>query len=504
MRASALFAYLLTGVNVAVGAASHPRDNIRSNGTVSHNCQQACAQLSEAFGSALHYGDTDNFTIWDAKQQEVHPACRVEPSDASDVAKILEILLSNWCYFSVKGGGHSRNPGDSNSIGGVTVDLDRIRNIEISEDGSRARVGGGATTFQVYQALESRNLSFVGGRVGTVGIGGFTLGGGTSPFSNKYGWALDNVYEYEVVLANGTITTASGSRNSDLYFALRGGGNNFGIVTAFTVRTFAQGAVFTSTSTYSNNQTGPVLDRVYDLYTAENLTSDVEMGYDLYYTYNSENDNFTLAGTQRYGKPIQSPSIFHSIDQIPPLTRTTTISTMSSLVNDPGPLGTVRHLFATLTVLPSRSLLTRGIQIFRQEVEAIKDVQGLVPNFICYPIQRNAIVAMKQNGGNALGIEHAGPLFIILISTAWSNERDDAAVERMTGNIIRRLQAVARDTGVGHRYIYINYASAAQVHDVFAGYGEDNAQRLRDIQRAVDPQGIFTSHGLWRGFVKLQ
>lgn len=177
---------------------------------------------------------------------------------------------------------------------------------------------------------------------------------------------------------------------------------------------------------------------------------------------------------------------------------------MSSLVNDPGPLGTVRHLFATLTVLPSRSLLTRGIQIFRQEVEAIKDVQGLVPNFICYPIQRNAIVAMKQNGGNALGIEHAGPLFIILISTAWSNERDDAAVERMTGNIIRRLQAVARDTGVGHRYIYINYASAAQVHDVFAGYGEDNAQRLRDIQRAVDPQGIFTSHGLWRGFVKLQ
>lgn len=66
------------------------------------------------------------------------------------------------------------------------------------------------------------------------------------------------------------------------------------------------------------------------------------MGYDLYYTYNSENDNFTLAGTQRYGKPIQNPSIFHSIDQIPPLTRTTTIGTMSSLVNDPGPLGTVR------------------------------------------------------------------------------------------------------------------------------------------------------------------
>lgn len=61
-----------------------------------------CAELLEAFSSALHYSNTDNFTIWDAKQQEVHTACRVEPSDASDVAKILEILVSNWCYFSVK------------------------------------------------------------------------------------------------------------------------------------------------------------------------------------------------------------------------------------------------------------------------------------------------------------------------------------------------------------------------------------------------------------------
>ncbi|KAL1849319.1 hypothetical protein Plec18167_000463 [Paecilomyces lecythidis] len=463
-----------------------------------------CVDLSAVFGPAVHYPNTDNFTIWDAKQQEVHPACRVEPYNASDVAHVLEILVGNWCYFSVKGGGHSRNPGDSNSIGGVTVDLGQIRNIEISEDRSRARIGGGATTFQVYQALESQNLSFVGGRVGTVGVGGFTLGGGTSPFSNKYGWALDNVYEYEVVLANSTITTASNFENPDLYFALRGGGNNFGIVTSFTVRTFNQGAVFTSISTYSNNQTDQVLDEVYDLYTADNLTSDVEMGYDLYYTYSFENDNFTLAGTQRYGKALQNPSVFHSIDRIPPLTRTTTISTMSSLVNDPGPLGTVRHLFATLTVFPSRSLLTRGIQIFRQEVEAIKDVQGLVPNFICYPIQRNAIAAMKRNGGNALGIDRDGPLFIILISTAWSNKRDDAAVERMTGNVIRRLQAVAEDIGVGHRYIYINYASAAQADGIFSGYGEDNAQRLRVIQRAVDPYGVFTLRGLWRGFMKLQ
>ena len=136
--------------------------------------------------------------IWDAKQQEVRPACRVEPSTALEVSRVLEILVHHWCYFSVKGGGHSRNPGDSNSVSGVTVDLDRMTQVNILEPGNRARVGGGATSYHVYEALDARNLSFVGGRVGTVGVGGFTLGGGTSPFSNKYGWAVDNVYEYEV------------------------------------------------------------------------------------------------------------------------------------------------------------------------------------------------------------------------------------------------------------------------------------------------------------------
>lgn len=78
------------------------------------------------------------------------------------------------------------------------MDLGRLSSVNILEDGTQARVGGGATTIQVYEALESQSLSFVGGRVGSVGVGGFTLGGGTSPFSNKYGWSLDNVYEYEV------------------------------------------------------------------------------------------------------------------------------------------------------------------------------------------------------------------------------------------------------------------------------------------------------------------
>lgn len=238
----------------------------------------------------------------------------------------------------------------------MTVDLDRIAQVEILGNGIRARVGGGANTYQVFAALDAHNLSFVGGRVGTVGMGGFTLGGGTSPFSNRYGWALDNVYEYEVVLSNGTVVTASEAHNPDLYLALRGGGNNFGIVTAFTVRTFAQGPVSTTSTTYASNQTAQAIDRIYDLFTDESLTSDLDMGYDLYYTYSAADDRFTLSGTQRYAKPIQNPPVFSAINQVPALTRFNTISNMSSQTQGSEPLGITRyvnytHLFKSILII---------------------------------------------------------------------------------------------------------------------------------------------------------
>jgi FAD/FMN-containing dehydrogenase len=146
----------------------------------------------------------------------------------------------------------------------------------------------------------------------------------------------------QVVLVNGTIATACETHNQDLYFALRGGGNNFAIVTAFTIRTFAQGPVFTRQTSYSANQTEQVLGKVYDLFTDKDLTSDVEMGYDLYYGYTSGSEDFTLMGTQRYGKPIQNPPVFRQIDQIPTLSRTTTIGSMSSVSNGSIPMGTTR------------------------------------------------------------------------------------------------------------------------------------------------------------------
>lgn len=139
-----------------------------------------------------------NWSIWDEKQREVKPACRVEPSGSTDVAKILEIVTTHWCRFAVKGGGHAQAIDASNSIGGVTIDLHKMDRVDIVDDQTRAYLGSGLVLGEAYGALEPHNLTFVGGRVADVGVAGFTIGGGVSNLSPQYGLAVDNVFEYEV------------------------------------------------------------------------------------------------------------------------------------------------------------------------------------------------------------------------------------------------------------------------------------------------------------------
>jgi len=159
-----------------------------------------------------------------------------------------------------------------------------------------------------------------------------------SCYNGKHGF---NTKQQQVVLANSTVVTACVDTHPDLYWALRGGGNNFGIVTSFTIRTFAQGPVYQSTVSYAPNQTETVLDHAYDLWADPKLSSDLDMGFDLYYRFNSTDRQFALSGTQRYGKPIANASVFQAIDSVPSISRLARIDTMSNLASEP-PLGVTR------------------------------------------------------------------------------------------------------------------------------------------------------------------
>lgn len=143
------------------------------------------------------------------------------------------------------------------------------------------------------------------------------------------------------MLANSTIVTAAVDTNPNLYWALRGGGNNFGIVTSFTIRTFPQGPVFQATVSYAPNQTETVLDNAYNLWADPELSSDLDIGFDLYYRFNSTSREFALSGTQRYAKPITNASVFQAIDSVPSVSRMSRVGTMSNLASEPA-LGVTR------------------------------------------------------------------------------------------------------------------------------------------------------------------
>ena len=159
-----------------------------------------CTRLADTFNSGVHFpGNGKDFTVWDSKQQEVRSACRVQPSSTEEVSRILDIILDTSCRFAVKGGGHARSPDDSVSVGGVTIDLQRMRAVDVAPDRQTVRLGSGHVLGSMYAGLERYNLTTLGGRAASVGLGGYALGGGFSHLSPVYGLAMDNIFEYEVL-----------------------------------------------------------------------------------------------------------------------------------------------------------------------------------------------------------------------------------------------------------------------------------------------------------------
>ena len=118
-----------------------------------------------------------DFNMWDKKQEDLEPACRIEPSTPEDVSTIIKAAIQHQCHFAVKGGGHSRIAGSSNAESGITIDMRKFDDIVISKDKKTVKIGAGNTWGPVYKTLEKQDLSVVGGRVSDVGVSGLLLGG---------------------------------------------------------------------------------------------------------------------------------------------------------------------------------------------------------------------------------------------------------------------------------------------------------------------------------------
>ncbi|GAA1144418.1 FAD-binding oxidoreductase [Kribbella jejuensis] len=161
------------------------------------------------------------------------PAHVFRPANVSDVQKAVRYAVDNRLALAVRGGGHSF-PGFGTNDGGVVIDLSGLAAMDIvDKDKHIVRIGGGATWGQVAAALAPHNLAISSGDTKSVGVGGLTLSGGLGWKVRKYGLALDSLVAVDLVTAAGDLVRASAEENPDLFWAVRGGGGNFGVVTGF-------------------------------------------------------------------------------------------------------------------------------------------------------------------------------------------------------------------------------------------------------------------------------
>ena len=170
------------------------------------------------------------------------PALIARCATAGDVAKAVAFAREHGLPIAIRGGAHN-GAGLGSVDDGVVIDLSLMRDVEVDPDARTVRVGGGCTWGEVDAATNEHGLATPSGIISTTGVGGLTLGGGLGHLTRKCGLAIDNLLEAEVVLANGEQVRASADENPDLYWALRGGGGNFGVVTSFLFRLHEVGTV---------------------------------------------------------------------------------------------------------------------------------------------------------------------------------------------------------------------------------------------------------------------
>ncbi len=188
-------------------------------------------------GALIRPGD-DNYDAARAVYNgtiDKRPAGIAQCTSVADVIACVDFAREHGLLLAVRGGGHN-GPGLGTCEGGLVVDLSAMNGVRIDPARRTAQVEGGATWGDVDHAAHAFGLASVNGIISTTGVGGLTLGGGHGYLSRKYGLAIDNLLEADVVLADGRFVTASADEHADLFWALRGGGGNFGVVTSFTFK----------------------------------------------------------------------------------------------------------------------------------------------------------------------------------------------------------------------------------------------------------------------------
>ncbi|THU83073.1 FAD-binding domain-containing protein [Dendrothele bispora CBS 962.96] len=435
-------------------------------------------------GDSQYASDIEHFAL----SAEQNATCVVEPACARDVATILQILANDRTKFAVKSGGHNLNPGFS-STSGVQISMSRFNQLKYNPQTSTVEVGSGMIWDDVYNQLQAHNVSVVGARAPGIGVGGFIVaGGGYSYKTNQYGLAADNVLSMEVVLPDGLIKTVSRLLDRELFFALRGGGNNFGVVTKFTLKTHPQTDVWGGSIIYPATEFATVSAAVLN-YTSNN--TDIKTG--LQCTFATLQGQGIIMVNLFYDAPIPPPGLFDSFLDITSISFDISTRSYLSLVQSANTDLTagLRGIYNTISHTDVTETLVNAMQNETTFFASMLQSNGLVLNgYVIEPFLPEAYhhgdtdTAYPPNRN-----ENIHPMNIYY---AWANEESDTIMLKASRQTAASLQQIALSNGILASAKYPNYAIfQTPLEEMYGG----NLPRLRAIKRLVDPFDVMGSTG---------
>lgn len=286
-------------------------------------------------GTGSYDGRMD--TYW-SLSAALAPWCMVLPETLEDVSKVITTLGKEKCPFGIRGGGHGTHALSNTLEDGVTIDMGVFSDTTYDPETKTASIGPGAHWGDVYDTLTPYGVTVTGGRAGSVGVGGFLLGGGNSFHSGSHGFGCDQVKNYEIVLADGRVINANENEHKDLWQSLKGGSGNFGLVTRFDLQPIefedpANPNIFGGIVGVDYGSSEPVIDAFIEF--VDNVGNDVYSSSIMGWGYNPAAGGFSIRLVLDNVANVENPPAFDKFLSIPGQTSNSLRSgTMSDITTE--------------------------------------------------------------------------------------------------------------------------------------------------------------------------